>query len=876
MTERAAGAPRPTAPEWRAPGATEKVEQSGQSTWLALPATRTEGWRFAGLVAQVAFLVVICRGFNIENAAYTGRLLPLILAGFVVNALLAPRFRMAFFGALSVASIPLIFGVVGGAWMVGISLALIAICYLPMSWNWRAGLMVLAAGLLAVLRTGAVVPPWPTSIWPVLGSMFMFRMIIYLYDAKHMGRQGLTETLSYFFVLPNVVFPFFPVVDYHTFKRSHYASPAYDTYQKGVHWMLRGITHLVIYRLVYQYLIISPVEIQHTTDILRFVVANFMLYLRVSGIFHMVCGVFYLFGFHMPETHRFYFLPASFTDIWRRINIYWKDFLQKTVYMPVFFRSRRKLGETKALMLATALVIVATWFYHSYQWFWLLGHGLWSVTDALFWVILGIALVINVVLESRKGRTRVVGGLQAPTHAQAMRTAIRTTIIMIPLAVLWALWTSPTVAGFSKIFSAVTFRPVDLVAVIVLFGGVLALAYGAQRLSLGVQGIGETRKGWWANPLVTSGLPLAIAWGAGLPGISDKLPTMVAGPLREMRVTELSRRDTQTLERGYYENLVGVSRFNAELWEVYSRQSQSDWRRLDEVGVERRFDDPIHAELRPNQGVVFHGASLRTNRWGMRDQDYDKAKAPGTYRIAMLGPSHAMGSGVADDETFESLLESRLNRERAGNPAAHYDILNFAVEGFGLTQQRLLLERPRVWEFQPDAILLVAHPVEYFFIARYLVQEYERRAEPEDSSMRALAQQAGVTKGMTDDQVQKLIKPLADPLIAHEMQLIVDLCAVHWVRCLFSLVPTPTWPNSRAAGPGMAKAAVASGFQVLNIDSVFEGGDSRVLTVAPWDYHPNAKAHAMIADRLFDAITSQPDLLTPLAATPATPTAPTK
>ncbi|MFN8583344.1 MAG: hypothetical protein U0163_20505, partial [Gemmatimonadaceae bacterium] len=248
-------------------------------------------------------------------------------------------------------------------------------------------------------------------------------------------------------------------------------------------------------------------------------------------------------------------------------------------------------------------------------------------------------------------------------------------------------------------------------------------------------------------------------------------------------------------------------------------------------------------------------------------------KPTGAYRIAMLGPSHAMGSGVADDETFESLLESRLNRERAGNPASRYEILNFAVEGFGLTQQRLLLERPRVWEFQPDAVLLVAHPVEYFFIARYLVQELERRPQPEDSAMRALAREAKITKGMTDDQVQKLIKPFADPLIQHEMKLIADLCAVHHVRCLFSLVPTPTWPNSRAAGPPMAKAAAASGFEILDIDSVFAGGDARQLTVAPWDYHPNAAAHAMIADRLYAALTARPELLTPLPA-PPTATAP--
>lgn len=863
MAEQVTSAPSPGAPEWSAAGTTGVLSRAG---WVVLPATRGEWLRFAGLVAQVAFLVVVCRGFNIENTAYTERLLPLVLVGFIANHLAAPRWRMALFAALSMASIPLVFGGMAGAWLVGLSLMMVLLCYLPLSWAWRAGVIVLVALLLAAFRAGALTAPWPTAIWPVFGAMFAFRMIVYLYDQKHMGRQSLRETLAYFFMLPNVVFPFFPVVDYHTFKRGHYAANAYDTYQQGVYFMLKGVTHLVIYRLVYQFLIISPAEIHHTTDILRFVGANFFLYLRVSGIFHMVCGILHLYGFQMPETHRFYFLPASFTDIWRRINIYWKDFLQKTVYLPVFFKARRSLGETTALILATALVIVATWFYHSYQWFWLLGHGLWSTTDALFWLILGLALVVNVVLESRRGRTRNVRGLQAPTHAQALRTALRTTVIMIPLAILWALWTSPTVSGFSRIFSAVTLRPVDVAAIVSACVGVLVIAYIAQRLSLGVQGVAATRTKWWSTPLVTSGVPLAIAWGAGLPGISDKLPTTVAEPLREMRVTELSRRDTQQLERGYYENLVGVSRFNAELWEVYSRQSQSDWRRLDELGVERRIDDPIHADLRPNQGVVFHGASLRTNRWGMRDQDYEKAKAPGTFRIAMLGPSHAMGSGVADDETFESLLEARLNRERAGNPAPRYEILNFAVEGFGLTQQRLLLERPRVWEFAPDEILLVAHPVEYFFMARYIVQEFERREAPEDSAMRELARQAGATRGMTEEEVQRRIKPFADPVIDREMELIAGLCQQHRVRCVFSLVPTPTWANTRAAGPPMVAAARDHGFALLSIDKVFAGGDARQLTVAPWDYHPNAKAHAMIADRLFQAISSQPELLTPLPA----------
>ena len=35
---------------------------------------------------------------------------------------------------------------------------------------------------------------------------------------------------------------------------------------------------------------------------------------------------------------------SSFTDFWRRINIYWKDFMMKVFYYPAFFRLRR-LGD---------------------------------------------------------------------------------------------------------------------------------------------------------------------------------------------------------------------------------------------------------------------------------------------------------------------------------------------------------------------------------------------------------------------------------------------------------------------------------------------------------------------------------------------------
>ena len=152
--------------------------------------------------------------------------------------------------------------------------------------------------------------------------------------------------------------------------------------------MVRGVIHLLLYRYVYYNLALAPSEVTGPENLIQYVVANFLLYLRVSGLFHLIVGMLYLFGFRLPETHHMYLLAASFTDFWRRINIYWKDFMQKVFYYPAVFRLK-SLGMTKAMVLATLWVFLMTWSLHAYQWFWLRGTALLEWQDMLFWAILG-------------------------------------------------------------------------------------------------------------------------------------------------------------------------------------------------------------------------------------------------------------------------------------------------------------------------------------------------------------------------------------------------------------------------------------------------------------------------------------------------------
>jgi alginate O-acetyltransferase complex protein AlgI len=176
-------------------------------------------------------------------------------------------------------------------------------------------------------------------------------------------------------------------------------------------------------------------------------VMTYLLYLRVSGQFHIIVGLLHLFGYDLPETHRRYLLAHSLTDFWRRINIYWKDFMVKMVYFPLYFRLR-KSGDTRAQILATSAVFVTTWLLHSYQWFWLRGDWLFTWPDTLFWGILGALVVLNVLIEARRPQKRVVTGAQG----YALR-GVQIACTFSLITTLWFLWNASSLSEWLDVMT---------------------------------------------------------------------------------------------------------------------------------------------------------------------------------------------------------------------------------------------------------------------------------------------------------------------------------------------------------------------------------------------------------------------------------------
>ena len=119
-----------------------------------------------------------------------------------------------------------------------------------------------------------------------------------------------------------------------------------------------------------------------------------------------------------------------------------------------------------------------------------------------------------------------------------------------------------------------------------------------------------------------------------------------------------------------------------------------------------RADGVLGYTHRPDWEAVhdteeFH-VTVHTNALGLRGGPARAKKAPGTWRILLLGDSFAFGFGVEDDETFAAVLAREL---RPPPGFERVEVLNAGVAGWSADQYLLFLET-RGFALRPDVVLL--------------------------------------------------------------------------------------------------------------------------------------------------------------------------
>ncbi len=811
---------------------------------------------FLLVVAQLGLLLLLLRQFQIESAAF--RLLAMLaFAGFAVHAWLPLRLRLPFFAVLSLAGIVVVMGAANAAWLVAIGLVLIGICHLPLSFAARGALLGAVAAVLVLQRAGHLPFPWSDAIWPILGAMFMFRLIIYFYDLRHDKTPvAPTQSLAYFFMLPNACFPLFPVIDWKTFRRNYFDDDAYRIYQVGVDWMVRGVIHLILYRIVYYHLTLAPHEVAGPAELGQYLVANFLLYLRVSGLFHLIIGMLCLFGFRLPETHNRYLLASSFTDFWRRINIYWKEFMQKVFYYPAVFRLR-KLGTEKALVIATLYVFLMTWFLHAWQWFWLRGTMLLVPQDMLFWAILGVLVVANSLYEMRRGRARTLSAPVRDGRTIAVQVG-KTYATFWFICVLWSFWTAESLGAWLSLWPALgggfTLEALVFPAIVLAVIVVGSIPRDSLR---NVRASAVDDRTWLRSRLGTV-VALLLLLGVSVEAVHSQLGRDVGTFVHSLRSGQLSRLDTAQLERGYYENLLSVDRFNSQLWEVYMNKPKN-WLDVDSANLKRFVGGFAQTELIPSFVRTTTHGTISINRFGMRDRDYEALPAAGTHRVVVLGASSVMGWGVDDGATFEAVLEDELNRGLDGGPIRRYELLNMGIPGYQPPQQLVAAEK--AFAFGPHALFYVATGNEISRSASYLVEVVRKGIAIPYDGLAEIVRKAGLSASMDEAEARRRLAPHRRELLAYVYGRIAAEARGRGIVPVWIFLPQVRDGSWREETTETEAIAAEAGFVRINLDDVYKNHPIESIRLAEWDDHPNAAGHRVVAMRLLAELAQRRDTI---------------
>ena len=833
---------------------------------------------FVRIFVQLLLIMGAIKMFAIEGrVAFFEYFWPLLPCAFLIHALLPLKFRLPFFVLTTISLVYYIFQLTSGTWLLLVGLALIGICHLRLSFRIRIAIILAVAGVLAAVHSRWM----PASekiaiIIPALGAIFMFRLAVYMYDLQHEKQPvSVWQRLAYFFLLPNPIFTLFPVVDYKTFLKTYYNTDAVAIYQKGVLWIGRGVVHFILYRLVTNYFSPTPGEVTGIGVLAMYIVSSYLIYLRMSGLFHVIAGMLCLFGFHLPETHRFYLLASSFSDYWQRINIYWKDLMMKLVYYPVFTRVKG-MGMATGVAVSTAAVFLCTFLLHAYQSFWMRADARMPmmedidlfIVDALFWGTFGILVIINSWWTlSHKPAPKSLGRKKPDWNfGDAARKSVQIAAMFVLMCVLWSLWQSPSLGAWFEILAQAKNAPLKEV--------LWLLGLGMAGLVLGILGQYLKHCGidfFPENPTQVRSTITVVATMIGLIAFGwfhERNP--FAGKTGEvadaMRGIDIRPHAQINLERGYYEGLLspndGYARMLCNRHSEFSVRGKimrpEDFPENKEVW--KRTGDIRQKAYKPSSTGVTVGKLWQTNRWGMRDQDYAKEKSDNVYRIAVMGASYTMGRGVLEHEDFESQLELLLNEP--GVASKKVEILNFATTNYSSAEVTFVCEHV-IPEFQPDAMFLIAHGIEALRTSRKVVRLMsDPEVELTYDYLKDLQRKSRIDSRASEDENLRRIEPFAEELLQWCYQRMGDACRANSIKPYWVFLPTTKRIERSPIDVGeMGPLADEAGFTRIVIEDPYRGKPFEDIRLNEWDAHPNAKAHRGIALQLLKTLRKEQNRL---------------
>lgn len=803
--------------------------------------------RFSFILSTIILLLVsyCVHVLQLESILDVPNLIVLTLATCVVVRFASPRFHTYVVLISGIMASYLLLGLVEGSQLIGLIIFYYSLAHMPLSQVFRIILMIAVGILLGFLHAGYLGTNLgiDNNIIAIASYVFIFRMIYYMYETKHdKSIKFSLHNFSYFFLFPNLFIPLFPIIDYRKFRSSFHKKLYSDKLLvSGVNLIVLAIIQLCIYRLLYLFFTPSVAEVNSFSSLSEFILMSYLHVCRLMGLLNLSVGILRVLGYDLPDIFNNMFLATSVLDYFRRINIYWKDFILRVFYYPIY-KSFKGYSLTLKLMIAGVFVFILNWILHDYQWFWILGSYSIKYNNLIYWGVFGVLALTGMYLEIKNNRKKVTDNV----ILVSLKYSIKVFLTFVLMAFLWSLWISPSLEKWINLLKLGTQESGQLsVVMLVSFIGALFLFL----IKYFENEVRCLSKVFNQEVLLVCYLIFLIAFSGYITYNKYCVEADSKYVLKFLNNID-SVDDEKERFVGYYDVLIS-NNIGSNMWvNRYEENQKIEINKKQYINL----DDPRFSKFVPNSSFRNeHGSMVTINSLGLRDQEYDLGKSFDGVNIGIFGGSIEQGSVVYSDDVFESIIEEKYNEEVG--PLRSF---NFSMGHYTLPQYYYIIKHLDS-QYDLDYALFFLHLNDDRNLVRSIERIIERKCEqPEIGNL------VEYYKDNEGRMNRKKDKEFAEIITDWALLNIYELCIERNIKPVFVLCPkvnqlkrykTEKFEDHKENFRKSFTPKLADiGYLSIDILDAFDGHTSKELRSSEKNYHPNAIGHSLLADSLYPHI----------------------